>query len=181
MSVYSSPRFLYAGDTGLIVEFGDQIHESIHQCVVSLDEQVIKAQIDGVYETLPSYCSLYIAYDPLILAPEALITALQNLLGDQKSLSLHPPQHTHKWCIPVVYGGEYGMDLERVAQANNLTPQEVIELHSQGVYRVYMMGFSPGFTYLGPVHPRLVTSRHQQPRAMIPTCSVAIGEGNKPR
>ncbi len=169
--IYERPRFLPAGDTALTVEFGDAICAELSERVMALDVAVQDAAIPGVVETVPTYRSLMVHYDPVLLSADTLIEKL-------KTLSAATPRQSaplRLWHVPVAYGGAYGIDLDAVAERHGLTAERVVELHSGAEYRVYMIGFAPGFTYLGGLDARLHTPRRTDPRPRTPAGSVSIG------
>lgn len=164
-------RFLDAGDGGLVVELGDEISEAINERVVALADALGALALPGVQEIVPTYRSLLVLFDPLEL-PRATLR--------ERVTSLWPPSHAAgrrhaRWRVPVLYGGEHGVDLEGVAATHGLTPGEVVALHSGADYRVYMLGFMPGFVYLGGLPERIRTGRRQDPRLRTPARSISIG------
>lgn len=165
------PRFLPTGDLGLLVEFGDKIDPEINQKVRKMFMTLEKVAIDGVTEAVPTYRSILIFYDPSKTSFERLqqeILSIEKRLGE---VTIPPPETVE---IPVLYGGEYGPDLDFVAQHNRLTPEEVIEIHATESYLIYMLGFTPGFPFLGGLSERLFTPRLKTPRALVPAGSVGI-------
>jgi len=165
------PRFLLAGDRGLLVEFGAAIDPEINRKVRQVFLALENSPIDGVVEVIPTYRSILISYDPMQTDPSTLKRALlvrEKRLGE---LGIPPPETIE---IPVSYGGDFGPDLEFVAQHNNLTPREVIEIHTAGTYLIYMIGFTPGFPFLGGLSERLFTPRRENPRQWVPAGSVGI-------
>ena len=165
------PRFLIAGDRGLLVEFGDTIDPEINKKIREISIALEKMPIEGVVETVPTYRSILIFYDPAITSPDRLQQEILGLEKKTAEVTIPPPQIIE---IPVVYGGEYGPDLEFVATHNGLTPEEVIEIHTSGSYLIYMLGFTPGFPFLGGLSERLFTPRLKTPRAVVPAGSVGI-------
>ncbi|CAH1650734.1 MAG: 5-oxoprolinase subunit PxpB [Chelatococcus sp.] len=165
------PRVRPCGDTALTVEFGDAVDPALNAKVLALDEALKARPLAGVVETVPTYRSLLVHLDPVAADPAALAEALLALAADP------PPGEAsaRRWRIPVVYGGEFGADLADVAAQHGLSQSALIEAHCAPVYRVYMIGFLPGFTYLGGLDPGLATSRRAEPRALIPASSVIIG------
>ena len=165
-------RILTAGDSALTVEFGNEISEEINGRVLALDAAIQKADVPGVVETVPTYRSLLICYDPCIVRQKALARAVARLargLGPAGAAGGRIVE------IPVCYGGEYGEDLPDVAAHAGLSEEEVVRLHSSRDYLIYMLGFLPGFAYLGGLDPRIATPRLSTPRVRIPAGSVAIG------
>ncbi len=165
------PRFLFAGDLGLLVEFGDKIGPEINQKVRKIFLTLKKVAIDGITEAVPTYCSILIFYDPSKISFGQLQQEILNIDQKLEEVTIPPPETIE---IPVLYGGEYGPDLDFVAQHNGLTPEEVIEIHTSGTYLIYMIGFTPGFPFLGGLSERLFTPRLKTPRAVVPAGSVGI-------
>ncbi|MEZ0169533.1 5-oxoprolinase subunit PxpB [Microvirga sp. TS319] len=166
-----TPRFLPCGDTALTVEFGSAIDPGLNGKVLALDSLLRANPPAGLIETVPTYRSLTLQFDPTITDYDALIHLLE-----EASTGLQPQAAMGtRWRVPVVYGGEYGVDLDDVAERHGLTPSRLIELHSAAVYRIYMIGFIPGFAYLGGLDPRIATSRRTQPRLKVPSGSIMIG------
>ena len=169
-----SVRFLDAGESCLVVEFGDAINVACSRQVRALDLALEKAGVTGVLEAVPTYRSLAIYYEPLVIGRDALrqqVSGLCDLLGGQEDRT---PKIVE---IPTVYGGESGPDLEFVARYRGLSPEEVIRLHSAPLYHVYMLGFVAGFPYLGDLAERLAVPRLSTPRLKVPGGSVGIGGG----
>jgi inhibitor of KinA len=167
------PRYLPAGDRGLVVEFGDRIDPAINRRVRDLFVALDAAHVDGVVELVPTYRSLLVEFDPLRLAPESLVETVGQTLA---RLADVPPPEPRTLEVPTVYGGEFGPDLAFVASHNGLTEDEVVRIHSGTDYLVYMMGFSPGFPYLGGMSERIATPRLKTPRTAIPAGSVGIAQ-----
>ncbi len=166
------PRFLPAGEAALVVELGGEIALAVNARVRALDRLVADAAIAGVAETLPTNRSLFIAYEPLTLSFGALVRRVEVLLA---SLPEAPAETAGKsWLIPVAYGGVYGVDLAGVAATLGMSEAAAIERHAAPEYRVFMIGFQPGFAYLGPLDAALFVSRHDAPRAEIPAGTVSI-------
>lgn len=166
-----APRILPCGDTALTVEFGRVIDAALNAQVLALDRAVARAAIEGIVETVPTYRSLLVHYDPLTVGFDALAQRLGALLDEPAP----PPPKLRRWRIPVVYGGEYGLDLEYVANLHGLSTDEVIRIHCGGDYRVAMIGFTPGWSYLSGLDPRIATPRQQNPRTHTPAGTISIG------
>jgi 5-oxoprolinase (ATP-hydrolysing) subunit B len=169
--LYPTPRFLPAGDGAVTIEIADAIDPAINDMIVTIDRRIGKAAIDGIIETIPTYRSIQVVYDPTIIRFADLVPLLQALIPSEHE----PPGERKRWRIPVNYGGENGIDLDYVASVHDLTTREVIEYHSAGEYRVYMIGFMPGFAYLGGLDQGLQTPRRENPRTVTPASSVSIG------
>lgn len=165
------PRFLPAGDLGILVEFGDKIDPEINQKVRKVFITLEKIAIDGITEAVPTYRSILIFYDPSKTSFERLQHEILNIEKRLGEVIIPPPETIE---IPVVYGGEYGPDIDFVAQHNHLTSEEVINIHTSGTYLIYMLGFTPGFPFLGGLSERLFTPRLKTPRAVVPAGSVGI-------
>lgn len=165
-------RILTAGDSALTVEFGNEISEEINGRVQALDDAIQKAGIPGVVETVPTYRSLLVCYDPCIVRQKALARAIARLADGLGSSSAPAGRIVE---IPVCYGGEFGEDLPDVAAHAGLSEEEVVKIHSSRDYLIYMLGFLPGFAYLGGLDARIATPRLSTPRVKIPAGSVAIG------
>jgi len=165
------PRLLLSGDSALVVEFGDRIDPELNRRVLMLDALLAREPIAGITETVPTYRSLLVHYDPTRIGHAEISERLLELASRESE----PQRQGRRWRVPVVYGGEFGIDLEAVAERAGLTTDEVVALHSGGDYRVYMLGFLPGYTYLGGLNPRLATPRRQDPRLETPAGTVGIG------
>jgi KipI family sensor histidine kinase inhibitor len=172
-------RLLDAGDAAFTVEFGDRIDTTLLAAVQALDQAIARAQgaglLPGLIETMPTFRSLTVFYDPLVTGRQALLTALRPLLAEAEQPGALAPGRC--WQLPVCYGGDAGMDLASTAEAIGATPDEVIALHSNTEVRVYMLGFLPGFPFMGDVHERLKLPRRTEPRVRVPAGSVAIAGG----
>ena len=166
-----SVRFLDAGESCLVVELGERIDIAVNLQVRALCLAIERARLTGIQEAVPTYRSLAIYYDPLMIDREALkerIQALQGSFGDEGE------QQAKVVEIPTVYGGEYGPDLDFVARHTGLSQDEVIRLHIAPLYHVYMLGFTAGFAYLGGLSDRLSVPRLPTPRLKVPAGSVGI-------
>jgi len=160
-----------AGDTGLIVEFGEGIDPVVNARVRSVAAAVKTRPPQGVIEIIPTYRSLLLIYDPLITLPEKLIRFIEQAdtgLGDEDAGPFRRVD------IPVCYGGEFGPDMDTVAKTAGLGIEEVIQRHSAPDYLIYMVGFTPGFPFLGGLDEKLFTPRLKTPRMAVPQGSVGI-------
>jgi KipI family sensor histidine kinase inhibitor len=170
---YENPQYRLMGDRSVLVELGDEIslpvNQKVRELLVALDERMI----DGILDLVPAYRSLLVVFNPLEIELETLKRKIDHIAG-QLDTSRLPPPNTIK--IPVVYGDEYGPDLEWVAEFKKITIEKVIQLHTEPLYSVYMIGFMPGFPYLGEVPNALMTPRRETPRTHVPQGSVAIAQ-----
>jgi len=173
MNVYDKPKYLVAGDSAVVVEFGNAIDPTVNNLVNQLMLNIDNKRPDGVLDMVPSYRSLMIYYDPLINSFEQLVKELKEIKGLDNDFSKREFRTVE---IPTLYGGEMGPDLSFVAEHNELSIEQVIEIHSGAEYRVYMLGFSPGFPYLGGMPESIETPRLSSPRTLIPAGSVGIAE-----
>lgn len=164
-------RLLAAGDTALTVELGDAVDPKINAQVLALDKALSEAKLAGIVETVPTYRSLQVHFDPDVLDVDTLRRTVERLAAD---LDDRPPPG-RLWTVPVAYGGEHGIDLENVAERTGLTTEQVIARHLGGDYRVYMIGFQPGFTYLGGLDPKLHLPRRETPRLKTPAGTISVG------
>ncbi|MGN0545338.1 MAG: 5-oxoprolinase subunit PxpB [Acutalibacteraceae bacterium] len=164
--------FLPAGDSAVNVEFGRTIDPEINKKIRSLSDSLSRKPIRGVTECIPTFRSLLVCYDPLQTGGEALIKKLKKRI-DKLDSAAGASKRVFK--IPVCYGGEFGEDIAFVASHAGLTEQEVIDIHTSRDYLIFMLGFLPGFAYLGDMDKRLHTPRLSNPRTSIPAGSVGIG------
>ena len=171
MGLYSETHFLLVGDRGLLLEFGDEIHPQVNEKVRRMVLAIQAAGIEGVVEQVPTYRSLLIVYNPRVISVERLKAKLESIEQELGQAPLPEPTLTR---IPVVYGGAYGPDLDYVATSHQISPEEVIRLHCGRTYLIYMIGFMPGFPYLGGLPPRIATPRLDTPRTVVPAGSVGI-------
>jgi inhibitor of KinA len=164
---------LVAGEQGLIVEFGNAIDPAVNARVHRLARALAARGLEGVIETVPTYRSLLVLFDPLILPRERLDSEVEALLA-VPAVEEAPGVGGNTVELPVLYGGEFGPDLSFIARHTGLSTEEVIAIHSSSSYLVYMLGFTPGFPYLGGMSSRLATPRLSSPRGKVPTGSVGI-------
>lgn len=164
-------RILTVGDCAVSVEFGQEISLEINHKVMALKMVLEQKPIRGIVELIPTYCSLLIQYDPMDLRYGQLRDRLEALVTQLDEVEMPPKQVVE---IPVAYGGEYGPDLGEVARAHNISEEEVIKLHSEPEYPIYMLGFVAGFPYLGGMNKAIATPRKKSPRLKIEAGSVGI-------
>src|ERR1700753_3244947 len=165
------PRLLPSGDSAITVEFSRHIDDDANRRVLALDRACAREAIGGITETVPTYRSLLVHYDPVQIGFEALGEKLI-ALAEQPVPSV---TSTRRWRIPVTYGGEHGIDLEDVAKTLNTTPDDIVARHIAGDYRVAMIGFTPGWSYLSGLQDSLHMSRRQNPRLLTPAGTISIG------
>lgn len=173
--MYEKGCYLMSGDKGLVVEFGNEISETVNTKVRNLYLAIQKSQMPGIYEMVPTYRSLMIQYNPLEIEVNKLIEKLMEIEKALDSIDIPKPRIVE---IPTIYGGEFGEDLKFVSEHNGMSEEEVIKIHSSVDYRIYMLGFSPGFPYLGGMSEKIETPRLKTPRTKIPAGSVGIA-GNQ--
>jgi inhibitor of KinA len=167
----SSPRIVAAGDSAIVVEFDARIDPAINARAIALADAIQSAALDGVRDVVPTYRSIAVYFDPLRTDYDALIGRVEReALTPEAEL----PAARDAIRIPVCYGGPYGPDLPGVAAFAGLSEQDVILAHASGTYRVFMLGFVPGFAYMGIVDPRIAMPRHATPRVRVPIGSVGI-------
>jgi KipI family sensor histidine kinase inhibitor len=165
-------RLLPAGEAALLVELGDAIDPDLNEAVHRLDAAINRAAPDGLIETVPTYRSILVSFDPTRTTADALgaeISALRAGGGEAVATE------RRRWFVPICFGGEYGEDLTAVAERAGLSPDAVVDLHCSADYRVYMLGFSPGFAYLGGLPEKLHQPRRENPRSVTPAGSFMQG------
>ena len=162
--------FLPSGDTAIVIEFGDEIDRAVSEEVLRLGARIRGAGIAGILELVPTFRSLLVHYDPLRLTAAELTDRVQALPRDETTLT----QTRTLWHVPVCYEAELAPDLADVAAQTGLTRDAVVALHSGTDYHVYMIGFLPGFPYMGDLPAPLVLKRRSDPRVRVPPGAVAI-------
>ncbi len=161
-----------AGDSSLLLQFGNKIDPDINARISATVQLMREQQIEGVVDIIPAFCSLLINYDPRVISYASIRTRMERIL----SMEIAAGSRKKKiFEIPVCYGGSFGPDLPAIAEHAGLSEQEVIDIHSGTDYLIYMLGFLPGFTYLGGLDERIHTPRLANPRIRIPEGSVGIG------
>ena len=168
-------KIMPAGDRGMVAEFGNVISIQINDQVQQLKKCLSNEQIQGVLELQPTFRSLMIYYDPLKISYEELEKRVR-ILGSTETLKNHKKKRILK--IPCCYGARFGPDLRDMEKHTGLDRDEIIAIHSSVDYRIYMMGFLPGFVYLGGLDSRIEMPRLSTPRVKIPAGAVGIG-GNQ--
>ena len=169
------PRVVPAGDSAILIELGSEIDPEISSMVFTLTDLIRDAGLNSDLEVLPTYRSVLVYYDPLVCSYAEMFDAVNGAVeGLAEPTNLNSSLKIVE--IPVVYGGDDGPDLHFVADHAGMTEDAVIELHSGTDYRVYMLGFSPGFPYLGGLDERIAAPRLKTPRVLVPAGSVGIAE-----
>lgn len=165
-------RIRTAGDAAILIEFGKEISPEINQKVTMVVETIREQHIEGIVDIIPAFCSLLVNYDPRVHSYDEMKKYMEYILKmDFKADS--KPKKIYE--IPVCYGGEFGPDIANIAAHAGLTEEEVIEIHTSRDYLIYMLGFLPGFCYLGGLDERIHTPRLPNPRLKIAAGSVGIG------
>ncbi len=169
--IHPQPRLLPAGDAALLVEFADEIDDAINDRVHALAHALRAQARPEIRDLVPAYSSLLVCYDPRRASFTEIRAVLQNALESLQTYTSPEPRRVE---IPTRYGGEFGPDLAFVAQHNDITEDDVIRLHTTVIYRVYFVGFAPGFAYLGSVPEQIAAPRLETPRTHVPAGSVGI-------
>lgn len=166
----SGVRFLPAGDKALVVEFGDRIERALSERVLRLAERIKELRLQGVIETLPTFRSLLVRYDPMHTSGAALEQEIAAHLDDAGGTH----EEVRLWHIPACYDKRCAPDLDEVAERTKLTTDEVVARHSGTKFLVYVVGFAAGFPYMGDLPPELVLPRRADPRVRVPAGSIAM-------
>lgn len=166
------PRFLPVGDAAITVEFGNKVDPGLNDKVIALDIALAAAELDGIRETVPSYRSLLVCYDPLEISFHSLVAELHGLVS---RLPRMPANRSTLWTVPVIYDQPYAEDIPEVARRVGLSEEQVAAVHSAAEYHVYSIGYAPGMPYLGGVPPALHISRRELPRPQVKPGAVMIG------
>ena len=166
-------RLLDAGERALVVEFGSTVDPALNGQVLALDAAFVAADIAGVRETVPTYRSLMIHYEPLIISREQLVARV----ADFEAAHPQAPQPQARWTFPCCYDPAIAEDIVELAALVKLDVAEVARIHASGAYRAYMYGFAPGYCYLGGLPPALAVSRRATVRGPTPENVVLVGGG----
>jgi len=173
-------HFTPLGDRALLIHLGSAIDEATHRLVRAVCARLAEEPVPGMIELVPAFASVTVHYEPTRVPNgdreascyERFAAAVDEALHDLDAGELPPPRSIE---VPVVYGGEYGPDLEGVAQQHGLAADDVVRLHTGATYRVYMLGFAPGFPYMGGLPDAIATPRRAEPRTAVPAGTVGIG------
>lgn len=163
--------YLPCGDNAVMIKIKDEISEEVYNHVRTICYKLENGSFNEISEIIPSYCSILVIYDLLKISYNSLVTKLKIELGTLTDLKMQPQEVVH---IPVCYGGEFGPDLPFVSQYTGLDPLQVVEIHSSKPYLVYMIGFLPGFPYLGGMSSKIAVPRLETPRFRVSAGSVGI-------
>jgi KipI family sensor histidine kinase inhibitor len=164
-------QIVCAGDAALIVKFAERIDPAINARALALADDLRAAAQSGVRDVVPTFRSVVVYFDPLLTDHNRLLAELRRFASADRSL---PSSSSALIQVPVTYGGEFGPDLADVARFASATEEEVVRLHAATIYRVFMLGFVPGFAYMGTVDQRIAAPRRQTPRTAVPQGSVGI-------
>ena len=166
------PTISPVGDQAISIDFGQVIDSKINRHIRQTIERIKELQLEGIIELVPTYCALLVEYDAMLYSYSEICNIIEPTL--EEGITDATNELVTVVEVPTVYGGEFGPDLSFVAAHNHLSEDEVISIHSGTDYLVYMLGFIPGFTYLGGMDPRIATPRLSSPRTLIPAGSVGI-------
>lgn len=166
------PTISPVGDRAISIDFGQVIDPTINRHIRQTIERIKELQLEGIIELVPTYCALLVEYDAMLYSYSEICNIIEPTL--EKGMTDTTNELVTVVEVPTVYGGEFGPDLSFVASHNHLSEDEVISIHSGTDYLVYMLGFIPGFTYLGGMDARIATPRLSSPRTLIPAGSVGI-------
>ena len=166
------PTISPVGDRAISIDFGQVIDPKINRYIRQTIERIKALQLEGIIELVPTYCALLVEYDAMQYSYSEICNIIEPTLDEGMTDTTNELVTVVE--VPTVYGGEFGPDLSFVASHNHLSEAEVISIHSGTDYLVYMLGFIPGFTYLGGMDPRIATPRLSSPRTLIPAGSVGI-------
>mgnify|MGYP002770017458 FL=1 len=166
------PTISPVGDRAISIDFGQVIDPKINRHIRQTIERIKELQLEGIIELVPTYCALLVEYDAMLYSYSDICNIIEPTLDEGMTDTTNELVTVVE--VPTVYGGEFGPDLSFVASHNHLSEDEVVSIHSGTDYLVYMLGFIPGFTYLGGMDPRIATPRLSSPRTLIPAGSVGI-------
>jgi inhibitor of KinA len=169
-------RVFPLGDTAVVIELGEEIDLATHEKVRAVAHLIDSSSLGGMVEYIPAFTTVTVIYDPLVTTYDRFAERVRTLLNESSPESA--TLEDRRVDIPVCYGGDYGPDLDAVSSHTGLSTEEVVAIHGEPEYLVYMIGFAPGFPYLGGMSERLASPRRESPREKIPAGSVGIA-GNQ--
>ena len=164
-------QIVSAGDAALIVQFAGRVDPAVNARAIALASQLRASALVGLQDVVPTFRSVAVYFNPLQTDHGRLRAELRRLAVSNAEAE---PPFGEPIVVPVKYGGHFGPDLAEVARFGNLTEDEVVRLHTAVTYRVFMLGFVPGFAYMGSVNPRIAVPRRQTPRTAVPAGSVGV-------
>lgn len=167
-------RLVPVGESVVVVELEEQIDRSVNARAVSLADRLRAAEVSGVRDIVPTFRSVAVYFDPLQTDYDALVRRLESVASSLDALAVGREASAEPIRVPVCYGGQFGPDLADVAAFGGVTESEAAHLHASAVYRVFMIGFLPGFAYMGTVDSRIAAPRRSNPRTRVPAGSVAV-------
>ena len=172
--IYEKPRFLYSGDQYLTIEIGDEMSLNANFIIINMDGTIKEASIKGIIETLPGWRSMLLHYDSTIIKTEDLKSEIIKIIGNIPQVVKVPSRLIE---LPVKYGGQWGTDLDFVAEDNGITKEEVVTIHSETIHWVGMVGFTPGSPQLMQVDPSLMLTvpKYTSPRLYTPQGTIGLG------
>jgi len=160
------------GENALLLNFEQKIEEAVHQQVIELSTAIKLANLPSVTFTIPAYCSLTVGYDASVMDYDTICLLIENLAKVDKNEV--KDKASRQLSIPACYDKEFGLDLVDLAKVKKLNLKEIIELHSSTTYKVFMLGFLPGFTYMGKLAKELYCKRKEEPRLKVPASSIGL-------
>jgi len=165
------PKIVKLGDSSVLIQLGEEIDLAINQRVHALSMLIESAPLAGISETVPAYATLVVHYDPAVLTYSEVTAWIRGQIARVNASAHRTPRQIE---VPVRYGGASGPDLEPVAASKGISPADIIHLHTSRLYTVYMMGFTPGFPYMGTLDEKLRVPRLETPRTLVKAGTVAI-------
>jgi inhibitor of KinA len=169
--LFPEPRLLPASDCTILIEWADEISDAANDRVHGFARALRRQNRPEITDLIPAYSSLLVCYNPVKISYSQIHSHLQELLDAPDHFEPQAPKLVE---IPTHYGGESGPDLRFISKRSGLSEDQVIDLHTTVIYRVYMLGFVPGFAYLGSVPKEIATPRLETPRTRVPSGSVGI-------